>query len=338
MAKKELITGNEAIARGALKAGVGFYAGYPITPASEIMHYLATRKEIVFIHAEDEIASINMCIGASLAGKKAMTATSGPGFSLMQEAIGAGHMLEIPMVVVDSQRVGPGTGMPTVGHQGDVLQTQHGSHGDYYPIVFAPNSVRECYHYTIEAFNAAEESLSPVIVLIDGFLSSLYETVSLAYEQGLKARERKPFGESNRHFTALLNDGGELKTKSSEFYKIWLERVKQKMAKAAKNYEYYEYTGNKKSKSLLIGYGTVSRLLYELKDSYAIFRPIRLFPVIERIEDIARDYERIIVVEMNDGQYAKEMERVLKRPVRVISQLGGRISLEEIKAELQKTT
>ncbi len=333
---KSLITGNEAIALGALKAGLGFFAGYPITPASEIMQFLA-KQNIVFMHAEDEIASINMCIGASLGGKKVMTATSGPGFSLMQEAIGAAHSLEIPMVVVDCQRVGPGTGMPTLPHQGDVLQTKNGAHGDYFPIVFAPNSVEECYYYTIKAFNAAEESLSPVIVLSDAFLAGLYETVELdRIKFTVQQRSREPFGESNRHFTALLNDRGELKTKDSGFYRKWLAGMQQKMDSAAKKYEYYEYCGNKKSDTLIIAYGTPSRVLYDITDDYALFRPITLFPVPEKLAEVAKNYKKIVVIEMNAGQYAKEIERLLKRPIKFISQLGGTVSLDEIKRELKE--
>jgi 2-oxoglutarate ferredoxin oxidoreductase subunit alpha len=177
---KSLIMGNEAVACGALKAGMTFFAAYPITPASEIMHELADREpEIAFVHAEDEIASIHMAIGASLAGRKSMTSTSGPGMSLKQEGIGLAHMMEVPLVVVDVQRVGPSTGMPTLPAQGDILQAAHGSHGDYLPIVLSPASVEECYRYTIEAFNAAEESRSPVILLLDGYLAHLQETVDL---------------------------------------------------------------------------------------------------------------------------------------------------------------
>ena len=120
-----------------------------------------------------------MIIGASLAGSKAMTSTSGPGFSLMQEGIGYAHKVEVPLVIVNVQRVGPSTGMPTLPSQGDIMQARYGSHGDYYPIVFYPNSVEECYRYTIEAFNASEESLSPVILYSVAFLIHLHETVDL---------------------------------------------------------------------------------------------------------------------------------------------------------------
>src|SRR4030067_745164 len=201
---KSLIMGNQAVACGALKAGMPFFAAYPITPASEIMHELAGREpEIVFIHAEDEIASIHMVIGASLAGRKAMTSTSGPGMSLKQEGIGLAHMMEVPLVIVNVQRVGPSTGMPTLPAQGDILQCKHGSHGDYFPIVFYPNSVAELYKYTVMAFNAAEESLSPVILLRHGYISPLYETIVPHRDFEVRKRSRPPLGTGNRHFQGL---------------------------------------------------------------------------------------------------------------------------------------
>ena len=131
MAKRMLLQGNDAVALGAVKAGLDFFAGYPITPASEILHKIVEfPRQVKVLQMEDEIASINACVGAALAGAKAMTATSGPGFSLMQEGIGLGHMVEAPLVVVNVQRVGPSTGMPTFGAQGDILQCRGGSHGD----------------------------------------------------------------------------------------------------------------------------------------------------------------------------------------------------------------
>ncbi len=328
---KQLITGNRAIVLGALKAGLGFFAGYPITPASEIMHDMSD-ENIAFIHAEDEIASINIIIGASLAGKKSMTATSGPGFSLMQEGIGFGHMSETPCVIVNVQRVGPSTGMPTLAHQGDILQTIHGSHGDYYPIVFYPNSVEECYTYTIHAFNAAEQAQCPVILLSDAFLARMYESVELK-DINILPRQRKPFGENNPsiHVTGLLNKDGLPKTVDSAYYKEWLTRIQNKVNTVAKDYAFYEYIGNKDSDTLLIAYGITSRVVMELKDKYSIFRPIRLFPMLKELKEIAKKYKRIVVVEMNNGQYKKEVERLLKRDIEFIPQLGGKINLEEIK-------
>lgn len=330
---KKLLQGNEAVAEAAVKAGMKFFAGYPITPASEIMHYLAAKKEIVFVHAEDEIASVNMAIGASIAGSKSMTSTSGPGFSLMQEAIGLAHMTETPLVVVDVQRVGPSTGMPTMPSQGDVLQSAYGRHGDTYPIVLYPNSVEECYKYTIEAFNAAEENMGPVILLSDGFIGHLYETADLeSVKFKIKNRNTKPFGQGNRHYTGLVSKNGVPKTKDVQAYREWLEKVRERTEKVSKNYAFYEYLENKKANTLLIAYGITSRVILPLKEKYSIFRPIRMFPVLEdELKKIAKKYKKIIVIEMNDGQYKKEIERTLKREVTSIPVLGGSISLKELR-------
>lgn len=333
---KKLMQGNEAVAEASIKAGLKFYAAYPITPASEIMHCMAKEKEISFVHAEDEIAAVNMAIGASIAGVKAMTTTSGPGFSLMQEAIGLATMTETPIVIVDVQRVGPSTGMPTMPSQGDILQSAYGRHGDTYPIVFYPNSVEECYKYTIEAFNAAEENLSPVILLSDGFIGHLYETVDMkkiSYE--IKNRKREPFGKTNAHFTGLISKDGIPKTKDSKVYEEWIKKIKERTEKTAKNYAFYEYLENKKADTLLIAYGITSRVILPLKEKYSIFRPIRIYPLLEEeLKKIAKKYEKITVIEMNDGQYKREIERVLKREVKSVPVLGGAISLEEIKEKL----
>lgn len=337
-----LLQGNEAIALGALKAGLSFFAGYPITPASEIMHFLAKEAvknpKLKFIHFEGEIGSINAVMGASLAGALAMTATSGPGFSLMQETIGFGQMAEIPCVIVNVMRVGPSTGMPTIASQGDIMQSRYGSHGDYYPLVFYPNSVAECYRYTIEAFNAAEESLSPVILLTDGFIAHLYETVDLEkIEIPLKRRNRAPLGQGKRHFTGLLsNEKGLPCTDNFQVYRKWNQKVKERNQKVAEKYNFFEYFENKKSDTLLISLGIVSRVVQELKNRFALFRPIRLFPMLEKeLLKIAGRYQKIAVIEMNDGQYGEQVERVLKREVKKIPLLGGRVSFSEIKKLLQ---
>lgn len=335
----ELIMGNEAVALGALKAGMTFFAAYPITPASEIMHFLAEKEhEIVFVHAEDEIASVHMAIGGSLAGHKALTSTSGPGMSLKQEGIGLAHMMEIPMVVVNVQRVGPSTGMPTLPAQGDILQTKYGSHGDYSPLVFYPWSVEECFRYSIEAFNAAEESLSPVIFLMDGFLAHLSETVDLdAVKVVVKPRTRPPLGEGKRHFTGLLSKDGVPKTKDTAYYREWYAKAKKKISDAAENYRFFNHYENKNSSTLLISYGIAARVIWPLRKSYGIFRPISIFPMLDKELKAAADgYKKIAVVEMNDGQYASEVERVLKRDVFSIPMLGGSIKLNEIQKILEK--
>jgi 2-oxoglutarate ferredoxin oxidoreductase subunit alpha len=334
---KCLVMGNEAIALGALKAGLGFFAAYPITPASEIMHFLAGHeREIAFVHAEDEIASIHMAIGASLAGRKAMTSTSGPGMSLKQEGIGLGHMMEVPLVVVNVMRVGPSTGMPTLPSQGDVLQAAHGSHGDYRPIVLYPGSVEECYRYTIEAFNAAEESLSPVVLLSDGFLSHLSETVDLdAVEVPIKARTLAPLGQGRRHFTGLLSKEAIPKTKDTAFYREWYAHAKEKMRRAAQSYRFSDLHRHPKSDTLLIAYGITSRVILPLRKEYSIFKPVTLFPVLEEeLRAAAEGHNRVVVIEMNDGQYRGEVQRVLRREVLGVSILGGEIKLAEVRERL----
>lgn len=331
---KELLQGNEAIALGAVKAGLSFYAGYPITPASEVLHYLV-KTEVRVVQMEDEVASINAIIGASLAGAKAMTATSGPGFSLMQEGIGLAHMIEAPLVVVDVQRVGPSTGMPTLPAQGDILQCRSGSHGDYFPIVFYPNSVSELYRYTIEAFNAAEESLSPVILLSDGYISHLSETTAIE-EVALKQRALEPLGAlGTRHFTGLTHRGAFPRATDSEAHREHLMKLQEKQLRVAKDYNFYEYREKKGADTLVISFGVMSRLAYIFKDQTSLFRPIRIYPLIEELVEIAERYENILVLEMSMGQYASEVERLLRRRVKIVPVLGGKINLNQIAKEVQ---
>ncbi len=332
---KQLLQGNQAIAMAAEVAGLKFFAGYPITPASEIIHEMVNKQHIRTLQMEDEIASINAIIGASLAGLKAMTATSGPGFSLMQESIGLAHMMEVPLVIVNVQRVGPSTGMPTLPAQGDVIQCMHGSHGDYFPIVFYPNSVSELYKYTIMAFNAAEESLSPVILLSDGYISHLYETIIPHRDFEIKKHNRPPLGAGNRHFTGLSHEGSEPKTSDVDTYRRLITRLHEKQQLTAQRHNYFEYLKcNNETDTLLISYGTLSRIAYYFKDEFSLYRPIRMFPVVEEIKTIAHGYRRIIVMEMNMGQYVREIERILRREVEFIPVLGGSIDLAEIKQKI----
>jgi 2-oxoglutarate ferredoxin oxidoreductase subunit alpha len=332
---KRLLQGNQAIALAAVKAGLNFYAGYPITPASEILHELVNKKTVKVLQMEDEIASINAIIGSSLAGAKSMTATSGPGFSLMQESIGHAHMMEIPLVIVNVQRVGPSTGMPTFPAQGDILQCKYGSHGDYFPIVFYPNSVAELYEYTFNAFNAAEESLSPVILLSDSYVSHLYETIE-EVDYPVSKRTLAPLGTSNRHFTGLTHENSKPMTSDPEIHKKLIKRFEAKQKKVSRKYNDYEYIENNDSDILLITFGALSRAAYDLKEDFAIYRPIRIFPIVEKLKDIAKKYKEIVVMEMNTGQYANEVERLLHREIKFIPILGGKIDLNEIASKLRR--
>jgi 2-oxoglutarate/2-oxoacid ferredoxin oxidoreductase subunit alpha len=197
-----LIQGNEACALGAVRAGCTFYAGYPITPSTEIMEWMSVLlppRGGVFLQMEDELASLAAVIGASWAGAKAMTATSGPGFSLMQEHIGYAAMTETPCVIVDSQRGGPSTGMPTLPSQGDVMQARWGSHGDRPAIVLTASSVRDTYELTVEAFNLSEAHRTPVVLLLDAILSHMRENVELP-EVEVVDRRRPPSPEGFRPF------------------------------------------------------------------------------------------------------------------------------------------
>ena len=191
--KAVLLQGNEAVAEGAIAAGARFFAGYPITPSTEIAEVLSRRLPEVggtFIQMEDEIASIAAVCGASLAGQKALTATSGPGFSLMQEMIGFATMAQIPCVVVDVMRGGPSTGLPTEPAQGDVMQARWGTHGEHSVIALVPSSVEECYTLTIQAFNLAEQYRTPVIVLSDALIGHMREAVVLPEPGSLRIAER----------------------------------------------------------------------------------------------------------------------------------------------------
>jgi 2-oxoglutarate ferredoxin oxidoreductase subunit alpha len=226
--------------------------------------------------------------------------------------------------------------MPTLPSQGDIIQSIHGSHGDYNPIVLYPSSVEECYRYTIEAFNAAEESRSPVVLLLDGFLAHLSETVDLdRVSVEIKPRTLAPLGLGNRHFTGLLAKDGVPLTKDSLYYREWYGRVKNKMLETAMNYRFYEYLKNDQADTLLIAYGIVFRVILPLKKEFSLFKPISLFPVLEKeIQAAASGHKRIVVIEMNDGQYRGEIQKVLPREVLGISVLGGTISLKEIRERL----
>lgn len=340
---KHLVQGNEALFLGALKAGANFFAGYPISPSTDILVLAAGQAakdpNFKFIQSEDELAAANAIIGASLAGAKSFTATAGPGFTLMQEAIGYAHEVEVPTVFLNTQRVGPATGMPTMPAQQDIVQTNYGSSGDYYPLAFYPNSVEECYRYAITSFNAAEESLSPVILLSDAFVGHLNEVVDLdAIEAEIVPRARPPLGTGKRFFTGLAHDeDGNPRTADAVVYREWLTKVKARHQKVAARYSNFEFSGNPASDTLIISYGIVSRVIAPLASEFALFRPIRMFPILgDELRSHAQGYEQVAVIEANDGQYACLVERELKRNVIHIPLVGGRINLELAKQGLRE--
>jgi 2-oxoglutarate ferredoxin oxidoreductase subunit alpha len=340
---KRLISGNEAIFQGAIRAGASYFAGYPISPTSEILQQAALYSEensgFRFLQAEDEIAAAIATISASLAGAKAFTATSGPGFTLMQEALGWGHVIEAPCVFVNSMRVGPSTGMPTQPAQSDLLQIKAGSAGDYYPIAFYPNSVEECFRLMATAFNAAEESLSPVILLADAFLSHLYEMVDLErITVEVAPRSKEPLGSGQRLFTGTAHDKmGNVKTNDPVIYREWLWEVKGRHDRVAEKYPLFEYLPCKNSETLLIAFGITSRIISSLKDRFSIFRPIRIYPVLEKeLKEVTQSYRHIIVVEGSDGQYASWVECAICRKVMKVPCLGGGFKLKWIQSQIEE--
>ena len=339
-----ILSGNEAIVEGALKAGAKYFAGYPITPSSEIMHTWAkiipqkNDNSYTFLQTEDEISAIHSVIGASLAAKKSFTTTSGPGFSLMQEGIGLAYAYKIPLVLINVQRQGPSTGMPTLFSQGDIMQTQYGTHGDHISITFYPNSIQECFDLTIQAFNAACESSSPVTILSDALLAHMYENIDTYYQGKISNYPFLGVGNENRHFTGLTtNKEGNPDTDNPESCKRWIKKIQDSILKTAEKYELYEYIENKNSDTLVISFGILSRVVMEWQDEFAIFRPIRLFPVLEdKLKEISTQYKKIVVVEANFGQYTKEIERVLRRDIELVSVQGGKVNVEEIYNQIKK--
>src|SRR5918997_1539763 len=349
---RKLTQGNEAVFRGALAAGASYYAGYPISPSTEILNiasgYAAGHPEFRFLQAEDGIASANPVIGASLAGAKAFTATSGPGFSLMQEAIGYAQKVGAPSVFVDVMRVGPATGMPTMPGQGDIMQVKWGSTGDYTPLAFYPNGVEEAFRITVDAFNAAEESRSPVVVLSDTFVAHLNEVVDLdaiAAEVDVVERELPPLGEFTeqpRFFAGVLMyehgpNAGEPATADADEYLRQFYEAKHRHLEVAGRYRLYEHGWKTDADVLLVCYGIVSRVASPLRDEMALFRPIRIHPILdEELRDITSRYREVVVAEANDGQYADMVELAIHRPVKRVPLLGGRISLEAVREGIDR--
>jgi 2-oxoglutarate ferredoxin oxidoreductase subunit alpha len=341
---KRLVQGNEAVLLGAVRAGASFFAGYPISPSSEILAqasvYAASHPEFRFIQEEDEIASANAILGGSLAGAKSFTATSGPGFSLMQEAIGYGHKVGIPCVIVNVMRVGPATGMPTMPGQGDLNQARYGSTGDYTSMVFYPSTVAECYEYAIQAFNAAEETRTPVILLSDAFLGHLNEVADLdAIDVPVVPRTMEPLASGGtRLFSGVATYAdGEPATADADEYIRQYEEAKRHRLEVAERYAFYEYGWNKEAETLVIAFGITRRVAQPLAPHFALFRPIRIWPTLDKeLVAIAERYKKIIVIEGSDGQYANVVERMLFRRVERVPLLGGRISLEAIREGLDR--
>lgn len=352
MRKAELLQGNEACVKGALAAGCRFFAGYPITPASEIAHRMAyelPRLGGVFIQMEDEIASLGAVIGASLAGAKALTATSGPGFSLMQEHIGFASITEVPCVVINAMRGGPSTGVPTHPSQGDVMQARWGAHGDHPIIVLAPSSVAECFGLTIKAFNLSEKYRTPVIVLIDEMIAHMREKVFLPSPGEIELVERpKPteppewfvpyrdpgtgvppmpsFGDGYRyHVTGLVHDERGYPTTRADEVEPFIKRLFQKISQDFDELQWGETYYTEDSTLNIIAFGSVARAaLRTVKEARArgmkvgLLKLLILFPFMRRkVTQLMENSTTILVPEMNMGQISREVKRVNQGRCRV---------------------
>jgi len=351
-ARARLMQGNVAIAEGAVAAGLRFFAAYPITPANEIAALLSRtlpRKGGVFIQMEDEIASLSAVIGASVGGLKAATATSGPGFSLMQENIGYAAAAEIPCVIINVQRAGPSTGRPGGPAQGDVMQARWGTHGDHPIIVLCPSTVREAYELVIHAFNLSEEYRTPVVLLTDELLARMSETVELPFPE-VRVVERPraevppewyfpyddargdvpplvPFGKGYRyHITGLFHDKAGFPTSRLDEIEAWQERLFRKIDSNVDRIARIEEVGTQDADTVIVAYGSTARSARhamrrarEANKRVGLVRLVTLWPFHDAaIERIARSAKRIVVPEMNRGQIVREVERASRGRVEVV--------------------
>ncbi len=320
--------GNIAIAEGGLYAGLDAYYGYPITPSSEIMEHLAVRLPRVggiFYQLEDEISSINASIGASWCRKKVMTATSGPGFSLMQEGIGLANWTETPLVVVNSQRLGPSTGMATSPGQGDLMQTRFGSHGDYINVVVAPGSVQECFDLTIQAFNISELLRTPVIILIDQQISSVHGTLIIPEKgeipihnrmnndgsNGFPFKQVYPmtcFGEGKSVFsTGLTHQPDGTPDLHGITHEEHLKRLFHKIEENSHIFPEAECYRVEDADFLIVAYGSAAWTSYEAVDQarqigmkVGLFRPRTLWPFpSQTFNSISNNISHVLTVELS---------------------------------------
>jgi len=352
--------GNVACAEAALAVGCRFFAGYPITPSTEIAEVLSRRLPMVggnFIQMEDEIAAMGATIGASLGGAKAMTATSGPGFSLKQENIGFAVMAEVPCVIVNVQRGGPSTGLPTHAAQGEVMQSRWGTHGDHPIIVLSPCSVRETYDMTVRAFNLAEKYRTPVILLSDELVGHLTEKVEVPpIEQLGIVNRKKPlvspdkylpyelnesdipamanFGDGYRyHVTGLAHDETGFPTNNPEKIQVQLERLNRKIDRYRDDIVEIETHYTEDADILVISFGSTARSARRavinarekgIKAGLLRLKTIWPFPDRE-IEEISAPVRKIIVAEMNLGQIDHEVEWATRRskPVVRVNKING---------------
>ncbi len=351
--KTAFIQGNEVCARAAIYAGVGFFAGYPITPSTEIAEFMARelpKRQGTFIQMEDEISSLCAVIGASLTGCKAMTATSGPGFSLMQEALGYAVMAEIPCVIVDVQRGGPSTGLPTHVMQGDVCQARWGIHGDHAIVAMTASGNQELFKITVDAFNIAETYRTPVILLLDEVTGHTREKVTIPSEGEIEVVERlrtavkqgvdfhpylpredgrlpmSDFGGVHRYnVTGLFHDMWGFPSDDPQVVHGLLRHLADKINNNVDNIARFKEYYLDDADLVLVSYGSSARSALHLVESrrrrgekYGLLELQTLWPFPHSIvREKCANARYVAVVEMNLGQITKEVKEAVDRPERV---------------------
>jgi 2-oxoglutarate ferredoxin oxidoreductase subunit alpha len=365
--------GDHACAEGALAAGLDFFGGYPITPSTEIAEHLARRLPALggrFVQMEDELGSMAAIIGASAAGARSLTATSGPGFSLMMENIGLAAMLEIPCVVADVMRASPSTGLPTMVGQSDILQARWGSHGDYGIIAYCPASPQECFDLTVRAFNAADQYRVPVFMLMDEVVGHMTERVVIpaADEVPLirrkgprQAPDGKPFlsyapdedmvppiahaGEGYKvHMTGLTHDERGYPAMNVETHDKLINRLVDKIRLHAADIEMYEEIDAEDADTIVISFGCTARSARHAVNQArseglkcGLLRLITIWPFPEtRIRQLIEQgkVRRFIVPEVNLGQLRREVERLTQLPVLRLNHAGGTMPTPDAILEL----
>jgi len=362
-ATREIISsGNELAAIAAVDAGCTFFAGYPLTPSSEVMHVISDllpKKGGVAIQMEDEIAGVAAAIGAGMAGHRTLTATSGPGMSLKAENLGLAQMAEVPLVCVNVMRGGPSTGLPTRVAQGDVAQAKNPSHGDYKSITVCAGNLAECYTETVRAFNLADRFMQPVFVLLDETLGHMHAKAMIPTPEEVKAgivprkkfegdpADYQPYGVAQDepavlnpmftgyryHFTGLHHDAMGFPTEEIETCRKLIDRLFRKVEEHQDEIESNEEYLVDDAEILLVGYGSASLAIKEAVDilrgegiKVGMFRPITLWPSPEkRMHELGQKFDKVLVVELNQGQYLEEVQRSMGRlDIEKLTKTNGR--------------
>ncbi|MFC1839923.1 2-oxoacid:acceptor oxidoreductase subunit alpha [Thermodesulfobacteriota bacterium] len=368
------ITGDEACAEGAMAAGCMFFGGYPITPATEVAEHMSIRLPEVggtFIQMEDEIAAMASILGASWAGQKSMTSTSGPGFSLMMENIGLGVCTETPCVVVNVQRAGPSTGLPTMGAQGDMMQARWGSHGHYEIIALSPSSAQEIFEQTITAFNLSEKYRIPVLLMTDEVIGHMSEKVIIPETSEIKTISRpKPSGRKDRfklyrpasngvapmpsagdgyniHVTGLTHDERGYPVMTVEAQAEMMDRIVHKIRDNRDDIIMTESHNLEDAEIVLVSYGISARTslaaMHQARSmgmKVGLLRLLTIWPFAEdKIRELAKRVKGFVTVEINLGQIHLEVSRCAgdRADCHLVGHPGGTvITPEEVLAKIKE--